>query len=304
MPRSQQGRRWVFTLNNPSNEEKVFVANALENDDQVVYGVVGRETGANGTPHLQGFVIFSVVQRFGRVKDKLGHRCHIELARGTSVQARDYCQKDGDYDEYGSFPSEQGKRTDLDDLFKWADEFEERNGYAAQSPDIAKEQPHAYLKYPRFSRLCSQRAKRVLFDPVQFYDWQRELEEKLATEPDDRVIDFVVDTEGGAGKTEFCKQMLMRKPEEVQLLSVGKASDLAYSILIHKSIFLFNVPRGQMEFISYKFLEQLKDRIVWSPKYQSQMKFLHKRCHVVVFSNEYPDESKLTENRYNIINVN
>lgn len=73
--------------------------------------VYGRETGASGTPHLQGFTQLSKQTSFSVVKRHLPG-AHIEKRRGTPKQASDYCKKDGDFTEIGELPK-QGKRNDL-----------------------------------------------------------------------------------------------------------------------------------------------------------------------------------------------
>jgi hypothetical protein len=52
-----------------------------------------------------------------------------------------------------------------------------------------------------------------------------------------------------------------------------------------------------MEYFSYRLAESLKDRLVFSTKYASAMKILHKVPHVAVFCNEMPDMEKLTADR-------
>ncbi len=73
--------------------------------------VYGRETGASGTPHLQGFTQLSKQTSFSVVKRHLPG-AHIEKRKGTPLQAADYCKKDGDFTEIGELPK-QGKRNDL-----------------------------------------------------------------------------------------------------------------------------------------------------------------------------------------------
>lgn len=295
-----QSRRWVLTLNNYSSDEESNLSDFFTSAD-CVYGIKGRETGASGTPHLQGFFVLRVPYRLRRLKSILGNRCHLEPARGTSQQARDYCQKEGDFDEYGVFPSEPGRRNDLARFFEWADDFELANGRPAGSPDVAREHPNIYIRYPRATRLANLRSRRSLFNGLaELREWQSELEQELEDAANDREIVFVVDRDGGSGKTSFCRHMLSTRCEAVQVLSSGKRDDLAHAVLPHKSVFLFNVARGGMEFLSYSLLEQLKDRLVWSGKYNSNMKVLHHTPHVVVFCNEEPDMTKLTEDRYKI----
>ena len=78
------------------------------------YLVVGKEVGENQTPHLQGFIYYENPRSFKSMK-KLLLRAHIEPAKGTPLQASDYCKKDGNFYEYGKLPN-QGKRTDLDEV--------------------------------------------------------------------------------------------------------------------------------------------------------------------------------------------
>lgn len=293
-----QSRRWVFTINNPTDLDTTHLIRLAGNSDYLVFG---REVGENGTPHLQGFVIFRSNQRFTAARGLIGGRAHIEPARGTSQQAAEYCKKDGDYNEYGTLPSASGRRTDLEDLIQWLDDFERDNDRPATSPDLAKHHPAAYLKFPRLSRLADRRARpRAL----QFGDprpWQSDLDQELdETSEDDRKIIFIVDQQGNKGKSWFCRWFMTRNPDKTQVLGIGKRDDLTYVVDERKSVYLFVVPRGQMEFLQYSVLEQLKDRMMMSTKYQSKTKTWKDNNHVVVFSNEAPDLEKMSADRFDI----
>lgn len=292
--------RWVFTLNNYTDAEVQSISDWL--DASVVYGTFGREVGANGTPHLQGFIILHSPQRLSYLRTHVSARGHFEKARGTSTQARDYCHKDADFVEYGVFPERQGKRSDIDRLVEWADDWAAANGSAPLAADIAREQPSAFVRYPRFIELCQLRQPRLPVQEGELSEWQQTLGERLSEDADDRTIDFVIDAEGGKGKTWFCRWMLSHH-KGCQVLAPGKKTDLAYIISESNWIFLFNCARGQMEFLSYQLLEQLKDRMVLSTKYSGTMKVWMRNVHVVVFANEEPDYDKMTADRYNVISI-
>lgn len=94
--------QWCFTLNNYTPEEYESTKSFCEKEGK--YFIIGRETGDGGTPHIQGFVSLRVRRNFGYVRNNLTSRCHIEGARGTARQNREYCSKDGDFEEGGKLP--------------------------------------------------------------------------------------------------------------------------------------------------------------------------------------------------------
>lgn len=298
---ARQSKRWVFTLNNytPADVTRLEALGTLPN---TTYLVFGKEVASTGTPHLQGFIIFESTHRPARVRSILV-RCHVEVARGTSVQASTYCKKDGDYQEFGVCPGpDQGKRTDWDRYQTYVREL----GRVPTPRDLCADGFTSL--YARYSRRLVEIAVATLPCPPLTeseprFGWQTRVAGILGGDPSDRVINFVHESVGNAGKSWFCRYMLSTKPDKVQVLSIGKRDDLAYAIDASKSIFLFDIPRGQMEYLQYPVLEMLKDRLVFSPKYESLCKRLHAVPHVVIFSNEPPDETKMSVDRYNIIAI-
>lgn len=294
-----KSKRYCFTLNNYSDDDilKVDELSILPN---VIYLIYGKEFGENNTPHLQGFFILKNAQLFSWVKKRLP-RAHIEAARGSSEAAADYCKKEGDFKEVGVFPSNQGKRTDLDRAISWADEFIIENGRAPSFDELSLAQPNIATKYPRFINVIRARAPPPSIEVGDPNDWQRSLESTLGGQADDRTILFYVDEEGGKGKTWFQRYFVTKYPQKSQILSFGKRDDIAYMIDETKNIFFFNIPRGAMEHLNYHLLEQIKDRILQSNKYESRVKVFREKNHVVVFSNEYPDHSKMSADRFKLI---
>lgn len=298
-------KNWCFTINNPTDDEELWLCThgeeiALSETSVFSYLVFGRETGENNTPHLQGYFRLRTKKRLATIKSLDGfERAHLEVARGTAKQASDYCKKDGDFDEYGSFKS-TGNGSQFESLRAWV---------AAQDPaptyrDVWEEFPTLAARYKSAVLDCiALFGKRPELVDGPLRPWQEEVNGFLDHDPDDRKIIFVVDPDGNSGKSWLTRYWLTKR-DSVQILSVGKRDDLCFSIDVECSLFVFDIPRGQLEFLQYNVLEKLKDRVVFSPKYVSRTKILKEIPHVIVFTNEQPDLTKMTEDRYYIYNVN
>jgi hypothetical protein len=296
-----QTRHWIFTINNWTSEEDDYLRSLSES--QVSYLVIGYEHSESGTPHMQGYVCTSRKKRLSEIKRLICERGHFEPKRGTAEQASTYCKKDGVFYEYGVLPVGSGSGGIFNRFKTWALSFADAHGRPPSDKEIAKSDfGHLWLQYgSRMQQFCGLISPGVKLVPeeVELKPWQRDLESALTdTPPDDRSILFYVDEEGGKGKTWFQRYMVTKYPDDVQLLSVGKRDDVAHAIDASKGVFLFNIPRGGMEFFNYHVVEQLKDRLVFSPKYNSSMKTLLKNPHVVIFCNESPDEEKMTADRF------
>lgn len=90
--------RWVFTLNNPTDEE-IDKLSTLD----CTYLLYGKEHQNEGTPHLQGYVVFQSQKRFSTLK-RFNERIHWEKARGNHAQNIAYCTKED------TEPYEKGER--------------------------------------------------------------------------------------------------------------------------------------------------------------------------------------------------
>jgi len=294
-----QSTRWVFTLNNYAEADVVFLTQLAETD-AVRYLVVGREIAESGTPHLQGFVIFTTNHRLRAARLAISNRAHLEVARGTSAQAATYCKKEGNFEEFGQIPdgTGQGKRNDFEEFKTWVLEQPTK----PTAGQVAQNYASLFIKYGRIMEWVD----RVYPPPVlvtgEPRPWQQRLEETLIQDADDRKVIFVVDPIGGCGKSWFVRWFVSGNGELTQCLSVGKRDDLAYAIDESKRVFLFDVPRSQSEYLQYSVLEQLKNRMIFSPKYGSRTKILSHNAHVVVFMNEEPKDC-MTADRYEIIRL-
>lgn len=305
-------RNWCFTLNNYTNEQVSFLETRALGGG-FTYLVFGYETAASGTPHLQGYFSLNRSKKLVDLKrwlTPLLREAHLEISRGTPVEASTYCKKDDNvYYEHGELPAQQGQRTDLSLFREWC------MGLDAPPTDrqICAEERFfgLFVKYNRLAQ-AGRLIGRHRFPITEgftcggpgglsiMYGWQLRARALLDGLPSRRVINFVVGMVGGEGKTAFA-QWYSNENDNVQLLNVsGKKSDMTYILDETKTCFLINVPRGSMEFLSYSFLEEIKDCYVTSPKYESRNKYLELN-HVMVFSNEEPNMNMLSIDRFNVI---
>lgn len=81
-----KSRNWCFTLNNYTEEE---VKNLCDNKYQYIFQ---EETGAEGTPHLQGLICLTNPQALSYMK-RINGRAHWEITR-NKIASIQYCSKE------------------------------------------------------------------------------------------------------------------------------------------------------------------------------------------------------------------
>lgn len=111
-----QSKRWCFTVNNPMLWRPEWNAERMD------YLVWQLERGAEGTMHVQGYMRLKARGRMATAKGLLCQEAHLEPAKGTEAQNKQYCSKadtrvEGPF-EFGTFDAglTQGRRTELKDM--------------------------------------------------------------------------------------------------------------------------------------------------------------------------------------------
>ncbi len=144
--------------------------------------------------------------------------------------------------------------------------------------------------------------------PKDFYTWQKEIIEIATRECpwDDRSIYWYYDTKGNIGKTSICKYLIVHKNA---ILLSGKAADMKYAIqqfveLNGKGpdIILIDIPRTAMKFVSYTGIEEIKNGMFFSGKYEGSM-VVFNNPHIICFSNSAPDKLTMSKDRWKIKNL-
>jgi len=98
-----RARGWVFTINNYTQQTVDHLQYLIDNKDDAQYVCFGKEVGARGTPHLQGYIQYSNKKTRNQVSKDVG-KAYLDIRQGTIPQAIAYCKKDGDFTEFGIRP--------------------------------------------------------------------------------------------------------------------------------------------------------------------------------------------------------
>lgn len=293
-------RHYAFTLNNYSSDDLSKLANSTDSPD-VRYLIFGKETSSTGTPHLQGHVYFSKQQSLRQAKTCLAIAAHFSVARNIQ-RSVDYCKKDGDYTELGTPPSissSSGERSDLQAF---------RDAVSEGTTDLSllrEAHPVVMARYPRFAISVIRDLRAPI--PVPSFDlrpWQTRVVDLVTHDPSPRQIHFLVDKTGNSGKT-YLSDFLESSQEKVQVMKPGKVADMAFEYDENTKVLIIDVPRSKMDKFEYmySFLESIKDGRLFSSKYEPVTKrFL--TPHVIVMMNEEPDYLALSEDRYDVIEIN
>jgi len=258
-----RARCWVWTWN---NYEEIDVENMkifCEKECNEYH--FQPEIGEKcGTPHLQGFWYFKNARTFVSLK-KIWDKLHIEKANNIKA-AREYCQKS-----------------------------DTKAGATISGGAL------------------------LVRDPLEGKElrwWQDDIVKLIATEPDDRTVNWYFDLDGGCGKTSLAKHLCLKYPDEVLYLTGGPANckygicsflhNKVKSKLVRNSknlrVIIFDYTRSQDDKVSYQAIEEVKNGLFYNTKYECMM-CSYNSPHVIIFANFMPDESKLSADRWNIIDI-
>jgi len=117
----QRSRSWVFTINN----FHTLACEALELIEKTLkevasYFIMGFETGAQGTPHIQGYITFKNAIVYRTVRKLFDNNAWCRPAKADAAANKIYCIKEGDYLEFGVEPMTQKRKGDAE-RSRWAE---------------------------------------------------------------------------------------------------------------------------------------------------------------------------------------
>jgi len=91
-PQISPAKQWCFTLNNYSQNDFTSLCEFFSSNGAYI---IGEEVGAEGTPHLQGYIRFN--KKCRPLSLNLNPKIHWEKCKGSEVQNIAYCSKDGKF---------------------------------------------------------------------------------------------------------------------------------------------------------------------------------------------------------------
>lgn len=152
---------------------------------------------------------------------------------------------------------------------------------------------------------CKPSRKLKLIDPT--YEWEKTILEEIKEEPDDRTIHWIWSRKGAMGKTQFCKYLVAKHNACVLH---GKGGDIRHGLAQwieahgeYPDVVVYPIPRCfNNEYLSYEGLENIKDMFFYSGKYEGGQ-VNGPPPHLYVFANCEPDWEKMSEDRWEVSNI-
>lgn len=139
---------------------------------------------------------------------------------------------------------------------------------------------------------------------VELYEWQQNLIDIMKKKPNKRHIYWLWSSEGGVGKTSLIRHLVLKYDA---IIVGGSCRDAKFQIIERDKvrdvkIVIFQIPRANINKVSYSAIEEIKDAVFSSPKYESNMVCIN-RPHVVIFANFEPKYHLLSKDRWMVWNV-
>lgn len=295
MSQMNQRINWLFTLNNYNHHDINRVDGMFPMFAK--YVIYGKDIAGSGTPHLQGYVQLTYKQRLSIMKSRLP-KAHWTPADGTAEQNVTYCSKDGSVTTHGTLTTKGSKSYKILQAMRsmLEDPSKESMSDDLQAPYIhnATKLNFAIMEKKRDIMKSKLRSEMQ----VDLRKWQR-IAVDLLDRQSPREILFVIDDTGSSGKTWLGKWLLFNR--DCCITRTTTASAVFYKWTMEQYV-VFDLSRDKQDTINYDSIEEMKDGIVTSTKYQVVDKFCA-NVKVIVFMNQKPDMTKLSEDRYAILNI-
>nr|QKV51327.1 putative replication associated protein [Crucivirus sp.] len=308
----QRSRNWLFTWNNYTEADIGTVKTAWPASGNFRGLMFELEVApTTGTAHLQGFICFDSMKSGKQIKE-LSPKVNFRVMLGSIEQNKTYCSKDASgVVVLGTFPMSQ-----KDKGVRGIAGAKAPNTWGALVEDMkaGKTRRELYELYPKlagtspsgfeklYQEFCPVGTYSILEHFGAFLPWQKELADLVQAGPDERSVIWIYSSAGGVGKSAMYKHLVYNAG--IQPMKNATTRDLACAWKCGSVTFDFARDMGD-EKINYSFIENVKDGICFSSKYESASKLADPNVHrfVICFANEPPRVEALTLSRWMIYDI-
>lgn len=197
---------------------------------------------------------------------------------------------------FGTISKGAGARTDLEAVKDYILAGGDKRKVYEEFPEVAAKYPR-YVEQMIKYRVEDQTEKLLDIEPK--YKWQQSVLDYVSSPPSTRDILWVYCPHGNTGKTYLSKHLVDKYG--AFYCNGGKAADITFAYNGESTI-IFDYVRDAKEYVNYGVIEQVKNGILFSSKYESGMKrFSVPR--VIVMANFQPDKDKFSKDRYNVLDI-
>jgi len=199
-------------------------------------------------------------------------------------------------------PSERraGHRSDLDALMAHLDQY---GSYGSALQAASTDMKLHMIKYKQYCHdyMAIKPRKKIEWPFPTFRPWQQSVIDILEAPTNGREIHFIVDTKGGAGKSDLTNYLFRNYQA---YLCMGAHGNIA-KLYNFEQLLVCDSPRTANEFVNYGAIEQILTGIINSTKYEPEIKVRDNdlKVHALVFMNSYPDRLALSDDRYKVYNI-
>ena len=144
------------------------------------------------------------------------------------------------------------------------------------------------------------------YKDVSWKPWQQKALEILKNQPDKRKIHWFYEMNGNTGKSYLAKYICLTNEDVI--IADGKKDNIFNQINkliengIEPRVIILDLPRHAKDYVNYGAIEQIKNGCIYSGKYEGGQ-CLFKIPHIIIFSNDEPDYTMWSYDRYDVVNI-
>lgn len=252
--RGPMGDRWLFVLNNYTEEQLDQLDQVMKENENVICGCYGLELApTTGTAHVQGYIEF------------------VKRVRPTPMKIFEFARKGIHWGDEKGAPCKKHCTREMN--MRYCSKTREED-----------DEPNEVFRAWR----CRMKTPVMLLREDWLYEWQRIMRDIFAKECvwNDRTIYWIYGPYC-IGKTQFVKYLCAKY--EGYILDGEKRHILAKAYKADAPLYIFPLAKGDAK-VSYKAIEQVKDGC-FAASFGTECNDMTIRNapHVVIFGNEPPD---------------